>query len=503
VGGRGAKAEGKHFFFEKKKQKTFTSSLLPADQPNEEVTRTPKVKVFWFFFSKKNVFLPSSMSHALTLCNAVSVYGAPMDAQAMHALVRFGLGRRGMEPLPPDPQAWLEGQLAGPDPAQFPPTLPSVADGLTLLREQRKLKDKIVQPAFEADLHAQTAELITTAAPFRERLVWFWANHFTVSTRQGDTQAVVGPFLREAIRPHVTGPFFDMLLAVMRHPAMLMYLDNANSVGPNSVIGQRQHRGLNENLARECLELHTLSPEGGYTQADVTAFAAVLTGWSVEMNTMQPGFVFRPDTHEPGAKTVMGQVFPPGDSGGILALDYLAHHPATYRHLATKLARHFVADVPPPEAVASIQAALHGSGGDLGAASLALTRLPQARAKFIKFRTPFDYVVAALRMLDLPVDKPPAVAASLNALAQPVWNAPLPNGWPDNAANWVAPEAMIRRIDWAYGISAHIGDRDPLAMADASLGPFLQPATRDAMRNAGSRRDALTLLLASPEFGRR
>jgi uncharacterized protein (DUF1800 family) len=426
-----------------------------------------------------------------------------MDALTAQALIRFGLGRRGSEALPADPHGWLAAQATGPDPAQFPANLPSTADGLTLLREQHKLKEPIVQPALQADLHAQTAELITTAAPFRERLVWFWANHFTVSLRQGDTGAVAGPFVREAIRPHVTGPFFEMLLAVMRHPAMLMYLDNIGSTGPNSPAGLRGKRGLNENLARECLELHTLSPAGKYSQADVTSLAAIITGWSVDFNALQPGFVFRADAHEPGAKMLLGREFPPGDAGGILALDFLAHHPATYRHLATKLVRHFVADAPPPQAVGAIEACLHDTNGDLGAAALALIKLPQAWSALAKFRTPFDYSVACARLLDLPVDKASPLPGALNSMAQPVWGAPLPNGWPDSAESWTAPEAMMRRIDWAYGVSAHLGERDPLELADEGLGPYLRPATLAAMHGAGSRRDAMTLLLTSPEFFRR
>jgi len=426
-----------------------------------------------------------------------------MDADISQALNRFGLGRRGTEPLPADPKAWLAAQIDGPDPAKFPPDLPNTADALTLLREQRKLHEPVMQPALQADMHAQTAELLTTTAPFRERLVWFWANHFTVSLRQGDTASSLGPFIREAIRPHVNGPFFDMLLAVMRHPAMLIYLDNAGSVGPGSAAGLKGHRGLNENLARECLELHTVSPASGYTQADVTAFAAVLTGWSVELHAENPGFTFRPETHQPGEKTVMGQKLPPGDAGGILALDFLAHHPATFRHLSEKLCRHFVADAPPPSCVHAIEASLHASGGHLGEAAHALIRLPEAWKTGTKFRTPFDYAVAAHRLLDLPADKPPFLPQAMNTLAQPVWNAPLPNGWSDHAEDWAAPDAMVRRIDWGFAMAAHLGDRDPIELADANLGPFLRPATLAAMRGAGSRRDALTLLLASPEFQRR
>jgi uncharacterized protein (DUF1800 family) len=427
-----------------------------------------------------------------------------MDAQVSQALIRFGLGPRAGEAPPADPLVWLDSQIVGPDTAQFAKDLPSAADGLTLLREQRKLKQNFIGLSLQADSLAQTGELLTTAAPFRERLVWFWANHFTVSTRQGETAAVMGPYVREAIRPHVTGPFFDMLLAVMRHPAMLMYLDNGASVGPDSAIGQRSHRGLNENLARECLELHTLSPASGYTQADVTAFAAVLTGWSVDIAPLVPGFVFRAEAHQPGAKRMLGQDFPPGDAGGVLALDFLAHHPATYRHLATKLVRHFVADTPPPDAIRAIEGRLHDTRGNLGEAALALVRLNQAWTPGTKFRTPFDYTVATHRLMGfLPPDKPPFLPGAMNALAQPVWNAPLPNGWPDRAEDWAAPDAMIRRIDWGYAMAGHLGDRDPVELASTTLGPAVRPATFAAMRNAGSRREALALLLSSPEFQRR
>ena len=430
-----------------------------------------------------------------------------MEMHAAHALNRFGLGQRGAEAPPADPQAWLVAQLDGPDPAVFAKNMPGTADGLTVLREQSKLLlppgASLVNPLLQEDIKAQTAELLTTAAPFRERLVWFWANHFTVSTRQGGTGAVIGPYIREAIRPNVTGPFFAMLLAVMRHPAMLMYLDNGSSIGPGSPAGLRSHRGLNENLARECMELHTLSPASGYTQDDVTAFAKIITGWGVDMNAAQPGFVFREDSHEPGSKTLLGQNFPPGEAGGLMALDYLSSHPATLHHLATQMVRHFVADTPPPDAVRTIESVLHDTRGDLGAAARALVMLPAAWTPLTKFRSPQDYAVAVLRLIDLPEDKRPALQGVLGGLGQPLWNAPLPNGWSDEASEWAAPEAMMRRIDWGYGLAGRAGAGDPAAMADASLGTLLRPATREQMRRAGSRRDALTLLFASPEFQRR
>ncbi len=430
-----------------------------------------------------------------------------MDTLTAQALIRFGLGRRGDEALPTEPVRWLQQQVEADDAPGFDPKLPTTADGLTVLREQYKLNlapgQSVVTPLFQADVKAQTDQLLATAAPFRERLVWFWANHFTVSIRQGGTNAVIGPYIREAIRPNVTGPFFAMLLAVMRHPAMLMYLDNNNSYGPDSVIGRAQKRGLNENLARECLELHTLSPASGYTQADVTEFAKVLTGWSVEFNRLFPGYQFRDPAHQPGSKTVLGKRFPPGEAGGIAALEFLAHHPATHRHLATQLVRHFVADDPPPAAVRTIEGVLRDTGGDLGAASVALLHLEDAWTPLAKLRSPQDYAVAALRALDLTPDKQVPLQGVLGTLGQPLWTAPLPNGWSDSAAEWAAPEAMMRRIDWSYAIAGRAGDKDVHAVADAVLGPLLRPRTSDAIRTAGSRRDAMTLLLTCPEFQRR
>lgn len=432
-----------------------------------------------------------------------------MDQHAAQAMIRFGLGRRGTEAIPDDPLAWLAQQVEAPDPAAFDPGLPSTADGLTVLREQRKLKlkgeESLIRPLLEEDVTAHTDNILTTPAPFRERLVWFWFNHFTVSVRAGGVNAVIGPYLREAIRPNVTGGFAGLLLAVMRHPAMLIYLDNAGSVGPSSNAARNANgrRGLNENLARECLELHTVSPDAGYTQADVTEFARILTGWSIDQQRLFPGFLFRPGAHEPGTKTLMGRHFGPGEAGGIAALDFLARHPATHRHLATKLVRHFVADDPPPCAVRTIEDVLRDTDGDLGAASIALLHLPEAWTPLTKLRSPVDFAVAALRALDLPPDKRLPLRGALQALGQPLWNAPLPNGWPDVAAEWSAPEAVMRRIDWSQALASRAGDQDPASIADAALGPLLRPETRDAMRHAGSRHDALTLLLTSPEFQRR
>ncbi len=435
-----------------------------------------------------------------------------MDTSSAHALIRFGLGRMVGEPLPRDPRAWLQQQIAAPDPAPAflqPRGGTSAADGIAAWMADRANAggggggNPRTREIVKAEGAALIDHALTTPAGFRERLVWFWANHFTVSQRKFEIAPTIGSFIRDAIRPHVTGRFQDMLLAVMRHPAMLIYLDNPASMGPNSPVGQRQKRGLNENLARECLELHTVTPTAGYTQADVTEFARILTGWSIERNTPPLGYRFRPFTHDPGPKQLLGRTFPEGEQGGIEALAWLGEHPMTYRALAVKLVRHFVSDLPPASAVRTIEGALRDTRGNLGAAALALTRLPEAWQPLQKLRSPLDLVLAAQRAAGLPPDKRGDIAGVLSGLGQQVFNAPQPNGWPDRAAEWAGPEAMLRRVDWAYGFAGRAELPEPAVLADTALGPLLTEATMTEIRRAGSRRDGIALLLASPEFQRR
>jgi uncharacterized protein (DUF1800 family) len=429
-----------------------------------------------------------------------------MDLRTAHALVRFGFGASGAEPPPADPSAWLLNQLHQPDSPWSGP-FPSTAEGLLAMRADRENKptpgESQSRALYQAQGLAAVGRAVTTTTPFRERLVWFWANHFTVSLRRGQCAAIAGAFVQDAIRPHVTGRFQDMVLAVMRHPAMLVYLDNAGSVGPDSLGGRMSRRGLNENLARECMELHTVSADAGYSQDDVTAFARILTGWSIELKNDPIGFLFRPRIHEPGEQKLMGRTFPEGEDGGIEALKFLANHPATHRFLATKLVRHFVDDTPPPASVRHIEGILRDTGGDLGAASAGLVGLHEAWTPGTKFRTPLDLVVASFRALEVPPDPSPPFLGILAGLGQPLWTAPAPNGWPDTAADWIGPEAMMRRIDWAFAVSGRIGDRDPTVLGEASLGPLYRQETHEVMAHAGSRREAMTLLLTSPEFQRR
>jgi uncharacterized protein (DUF1800 family) len=406
-------------------------------------------------------------------------------------------------------------QLLGGDPYQAG-DLPDCAAALSVVRDQLDMRKPAGpdQPPAAAmghpvgelakrEVHALLANALTTEAPFRERLVWFWANHFTVSARGLVPAACAGAYVREAIRPHVTGRFADMLLAVMRHPAMLAYLNNERSAGPGSRAGIAHNIGLNENLARESLELHSVSPASGYTQADVTNYAKILTGWSIEAKRAPLGFVFRPNLHEPGEIEVMGRTWPAGEQGGMAILEFLGTHPATYRHIAEKLVRHFVADEPHPDQVRRIALVLRDTQGDLAAASLAITEVPQAWIPGSKLRTPQEFVVGCLRAIGATPEMVPNLGGLVGGLGQGMFQAPFPIGWPDRAADWAGPEAMLQRVDFAYVIAGRAGNLDPVTLAQATLGPILTADTLGQITSAGSRRDALTMLLASPEFQRR
>jgi uncharacterized protein (DUF1800 family) len=290
---------------------------------------------------------------------------------------------------------------------------------------------------------------------------------------------------------------------VERHPAMLAYLDQSSSVGPDSIMGERRHRGLNENLARECLELHTVTPAAGYTQADVTSFARMLTGYMIQMGQEPRGTRYNANAHEPGQQTVMGQTWPEGEQGAEAILVWLANHPSTQHHLAEKLVRHFVADDPAPHDVAKIEAVLRNTGGDLGDVSRALVALPSAWMPLTKLRTPQDYVIASLRAVGARPEMEPQLPKTVDHLGQGVFAAPFPIGWPDRASDWAGPEAMLQRVDFAYQFAARVTDQEPADIAERTLGPLLSAETLTEIRHAGSRQDGLTLLLASPEFQRR
>jgi uncharacterized protein (DUF1800 family) len=431
-----------------------------------------------------------------------------MNEVHAHAFIRFGLGRRGAEAVPDDPVGWLAAQLDTPDPL-LAASGPDIATAFAAIHDYvHPPKEPPAKPRLNIGelfgLHHGQAmnHAVLTDLPFRERLVWFWTNHFCVSLRRGAwVLALIGPYVQEAIRPHVTGRFSDMLRAVMHHAAMLDYLDNLSSTGPDSEYGRRHGRGLNENLARECLELHTVGIDGGYTQADVTSLAMMLTGWTAAPpGDANPGFRFAADRHQPGPKQLMGQSYPDGLAGGEMALMWLACHPATHRHIATKLARHFISDNPPPDAIDRIAAVSRETGGDLRAMTLALLETPEAWQPLTKRRTPIDYVVAVYRALELPTDIHPPPVWVAHALGQSLWGAPLPNGWPDVAAPWSTGEATLRRADWAFELAGRLPDSDAERIGANALGALLSANTRAAIRATASPREAVTMLLASREF---
>ena len=315
---------------------------------------------------------------------------------------------------------------------------PTATDLETMFRQQART-------TFKSDSETRTLAAAGTDRPFLERLVQFWSNHFTVSIQRPVIIAAAVPYESEAIRPNALGHFRDMLLAVAQHPAMLLYLDNAVSVGPSSIAGRLKDKGLNENLAREIMELHTLGVDGGYTQTDVTEFAKILTGWSIERGEDEnPGtFKYRPMIHEPGDKTLLGRRYrDEGMAEGLQALNDLASRPATARHIATKLARHFVSDSPPQSAVDRLAAVFTQTGGDLHAVSMALVDLPEAWTDpLAKVKTPNDLVISTYRTFGLTnAQFGDGAIAGLRLMGQVPFSAPSPAGWADTADSWVAPE---------------------------------------------------------------
>jgi uncharacterized protein (DUF1800 family) len=362
------------------------------------------------------------------------------------------------------------------------------------------------------EILARAGLAAATPAPFRERWTLFWANHFTVSTTKPEAAALAGPFEREAIRPHVFGRFEDLLVASSAHPGMLVYLDQARSAGPDSLAGERRNVGLNENLGREIMELHTVGPDAGYTQADVTEFARALTGYSIGVERDGPQWVgtplFRPELHEPGERTVMGRRYREGGAEQARAiLADLAASPHTADHIARKLAVHFVADAPPPALVARLRAAWLDSQGDLARVAAALIDAPEAwTPKAQKFKRPYEFLISSYRAAGVvPADAASELIQPLTQLGERPLAAPQPNGWSDQSGDWTAPDAIVKRLDWAsrFAAARTPADAAPTDLADSALGARLTPSTRLALARAETRPEGLTLLLMSPEFQRR
>lgn len=481
-----------------------------------------------------------------------------MDPSAI-ALNRFGLGAFPWQARPGNPKEWLTDQItrwnpglpdgttlasraeivddvvryrdmlkrakAGPAKGPAPAESTGGGDAKAQRQEARREAGQFARAQHVAQVGARVRSAVASDTPFAERLVHFWSNHFAVSADKMVTVALAGLLEFEAIRPHIFGRFEDMLVAVEQHPAMLLYLDQAQSVGPNSPFGSRaaargRKVGLNENLGREIMELHTLGVRTGYTQSDVTEFARALTGWTVaglgrgpvarllEGGASPGSFVFAAPLHEPGSRKIMGKAYHGGGEAQARAvLADLARSPATARHLATKLARHFVSDDPPPALVARLEQAYLGSDGHLPAVYRALIAAPEAWDPAPrKFRDPWHWTIAVLRAVSTGPDAPlpiqdKGITGAFDQLGQPVWRPGSPAGYDDIAAAWAAPDALLRRVELANRIAARApASLDARALAERVLGSTLTPATAQAVARAESARQGLALLLVSPEM---
>lgn len=468
------------------------------------------------------------------------------QAVAALALNRFGLGPRlgSIAAIAADPRGALLAELDRPNAGALPAAaLASSAEAFRRVADanaERRARGIAMAKAEEAKRLAEPAmgEAPATAAPanmaaevvpnpgrqiyldeakaridaalaseigLAERLVWFWSNHFCISADK--IQSMSGAYEREAIRPFVLRPFRELLAAVESHPAMLFYLDNTVSMGPNSVAGLNRTRGLNENLAREILELHTLGVRTVYTQDDVIGFANVLTGWTLLPAGDNPEhggeFTFNRRLHEPGPHVVLGKSYPEGGiEQGKAVLNDLAQHPATAKHVAAKLVRHFLADDPPPALVATLARTFQDTAGDLKEVMKVLISAPEALSlPPSKLRRPSEWVTAMVRAAGTTAD-PQRYTGGQATLGEPLWRPPSPKGHADDEAAWI--DGMGQRLDIANTYAERIVGRvDPRVIMDSVLAGTLSETTTAVVGRAESRQQALALLFMSPEFQRR
>jgi len=438
-----------------------------------------------------------------------------MDA-TLHALNRFGLGARAGEARTlGDPRGWLRAQLTGAFPLLEPPagasTLEEAVAGFRAAgqgdRQARQQARRRLVEIAGGEARAALTERATSDRPFVERLVAFWSNHLCVSASAKVLVApMAGSYERDVIRPYVLGRFEEMVLASAKHPAMLVYLDNFQSIGPGSRAAtrarRRLQRGLNENYARELLELHTLGVNGGYTQADVLELAKILTGWTIGGLDGGPlGFTFDPQRHEPGARTVLGTKY--ADEGveqGERAIRDFCRHPATATFVATKLVAHFVADDSPAAAVERIAAVFRKTNGDLREVSRALIDLPEAwSAETRKFRTPQDWLVAVLRAFGA-TSPDFRLLNALRQLRHPLWSPQAPKGFGDTTQEWADPDSLLNRAELARTIVRRAVRQDAGDLASVIEIPPGDPLRSVLADRAIPTADRLALAIASPLF---
>lgn len=448
-----------------------------------------------------------------------------MTELAAHVLSRFGLGARpgDREAIAEDPESWVSEQLfSTPDDAsayEGRPTTPEIAElsiSAQQLRRQATMDPSMTEAANQAradlfnvyteDVITRFRQSVATKTPVQERFVHFWTNHFTVSAVKNDVRPFVGAFEREAIRPNLQLSFYDMLVAVEQHPAMLMYLDNTQSIGPGSPAGLRRDAGINENLAREILELHTVSTAAEYTQDDVEAFAKIITGWTIETNPLNASnignFKFEERFHEPGTHTVLGVDYRDNGLGqGEALLRDLALHPATANFVATKLVRHFISDSPSAEDIAIVAETFLATDGNLNAVHAAVLNLPNAwTPNFSKFRQPEEFLIAVGRAVGIPSQFENLMPTILTEMGQQVYGPPSPAGWPDVSGFWLSGQSMMRRADVSFVTGRQLGGADSVSLLEDLYGELLSAETRDTLASIRSQTTGLSVALASPEL---
>lgn len=443
---------------------------------------------------------------------------APEMVEAAIAATRFGYGPRPRE-LPfiaENPRQWLSDQLIEDPLDPLLEGLPTTEAILTEMLQARQSGREGFRRFRQEARRRVTAEAARSALiatngekPFFERLVRFWTNHFTVSMRKPAVAPLVSAFEREAIRPNVTKRFYDMLLAVVRHPAMLIYFDNIRSVGPISKVGRATGRGLNDNMAREILELHTVGP-GAFTERDVREFSKMLSGWTVgRLNSNRPGaFLFRNDWHQELPKRFLGRVIP---QAGVLeaeaALDLLSRSEVTGRALARKMAQFFIADEPEPGLVSNLFNGYADGGGSCLTMAQALIQAQGAWAPVqTKVKTPEDLAISTVRALGRRPQSGQMLLRAMRLLGQPPYSAPSPAGWPQTASYWLSPQILIERLEWASSVAGRYGipdDMEAIEFGFEILGPLFKPETYRRLQVSYSQTESLALLLSSPEFQRR
>ncbi|MCS3927738.1 uncharacterized protein (DUF1800 family) [Bradyrhizobium elkanii] len=451
---------------------------------------------------------PLALSAAASLPTSAKAYRTVADANARRAARAKQAQQQAKKqqvaavPTAPGDQGQAQAQTEGQAPAQG-----QEKDAAEMAAKQAA--DAVPDPG--RPIYLQEAKLRTEAAlaadiGFAERLVWFWSNHFCISAYK--IQSMSGAYEREAVRANALGHFVDLLLAVEGHPAMLFYLDNLGSMGANSIAGINRSRGLNENIAREIMELHTLGVRTGYTQDDVISFANVLTGWTLVPPGDNPEhggeFTFNPRLHEPGGQTVLGKRYEQEDAEqGRAVLRDLAAHPATATHVATKLARHFVADEPPPPLVEQMAKTFRDTEGDLKQVAITMVSSDDAwRGSPSKLKRPSEWGVGMVRATGITVVDPTRFTAGQELLGEGLWRPSAPKGYPDDEASWI--DGIGRRLDIANNFAERVAaTADPQGIIEDVFASQIAPEVKQAVGRAESRQQALALLFMSADFQRR